>query len=290
MGKLVRMISDDGSVMACAIDSTDIVAEIEHIHQTSAVVTAGIGRLTTAASMMGYSLKGEDDTLTLRMNGNGATGSLIAVANSKGNVKAYVQNPVVEIPLNQYGKLDVKGAIGSDGFLSVIKDMGLKEPYVGQVPIVSGEVAEDITSYFATSEQTPTVCGLGVLVNPDLTVKAAGGYLIQLLPFADETCIETIEENMKTIEAVSTMIDKGVTPTQICELLLKGLSPNLLEDATVLYQCDCSKERIEKALISVGKEELQAMKDEQDGCEVCCHFCNCKYQFSGTDLGLLISN
>ncbi len=288
MGNLVRMISDDGSVMACAINSTQIVAEIEKIHQTSAVVTAAIGRLSTAASMMGYSLKSEDDTITLRMNGNGATGSLIAVANSKGNVKAYVQNPVVELPLNQYGKLDVKGAVGSDGFLSVIKDLGLKEPYVGQVPIVSGEIAEDITSYYAVSEQTPTVCGLGVLVNPDLTVKAAGGYLIHLLPFADEKCIDAIEENIKNIESVSTMIDKGVTPTEICELLLKGLSPNLLEDADVSYRCDCSRDRIERALISMGKKELVEMKEEQDGCEVCCHFCNNKYEFSDDDLAKLI--
>ncbi|MFZ2538064.1 MAG: Hsp33 family molecular chaperone HslO, partial [Oscillospiraceae bacterium] len=264
MGNLVRMISGDGSVMACAINSTQIVAEIEKIHQTSAVVTAAIGRLSTAASIMGYSLKGENDTLTLRMNGNGATGSLIAVANSKGNVKAYVQNPVVELPLNQYGKLDVRGAVGSDGFLSVVKDLGLKEPYIGQVPIVSGEIAEDITSYFAVSEQTPTVCGLGVLVNPDLSVKAAGGYLIQLLPFADEKCIDTIEENINNIESVSTMIDNGLTPIEICELLLKGLSPNLLEDVTVSYRCDCSRDRIGRALISIGKKELLEMKDEQD--------------------------
>lgn len=288
MGNLVRMISEDGSVMACAINSTDLVGEIEKIHQTSAVVTAAIGRLSTAASIMGYSLKGGNDTLTLRMNGNGATGSLIAVANSKGNVKAYVQNPVVELPLNQYGKLDVKGAVGSDGFLSVIKDLGLKEPYVGQVPLVSGEVAEDITSYFAISEQTPTVCGLGVLVNPDLTVKAAGGYLVQLLPFADDTCIDLIEENIRTIDSVSTMINNGFTPTEICERLLKGLSPNLLEETEVFYKCDCSRGRIEKALISMGRSELAQMKEEQDGCEVCCHFCNQKYIFSDGDLGRLL--
>lgn len=289
MGNLVRMISDDGSVVVCAVNSTDIVSEIEKLHKTSAVVTAAIGRLTTAASIMGYSLKGENDTITLRMNGNGPVGSLIAVANSKGNVKSYVQNPVVEIPLNQYGKLDVKGAVGSDGFLSVVKDLGLKEPYVGQVPIVSGEIAEDITSYYAVSEQVPTVCGLGVLINKDLSVKSAGGYLIQLLPFADEKCIDVIEENIKNIDSVSSMINNGMSCKEICELLLKGLNPNILEDTQVKYRCDCNKNRIEKALLSIGKEELELMRKEQDGCEVCCHFCNKKYKFTDEDIKKLIS-
>lgn len=290
MGKLVRMISHDGAVMACAIDSTDIVARIERTHKTSAVVSAAVGRLTTAASIMGYSLKGKDDTLTLRINGGGETGSIIAVANSMGNVKAYVQNPIVELPLNNYGKLDVKGAVGTVGFLSVVKDLGLKEPYVGQVPIFSGEIAEDITSYFALSEQTPTVCGLGVLVNPDLTIKAAGGYLIQLLPFADEACIQAIEKNINNIDSVSTMIDNGVTPKEICERLLNGLEPDLLETAEVFYKCDCNQIRIEKALISVGEKELQAMIDEEDGCEVSCHFCNKKYKFSSEALSKLITD
>jgi len=290
MGKLTRAISADGSVMACAIDSTDIVAEIERIHQTSAVVTAGLGRLATAASIMGYMLKGEKDSLTLRINGGGATGSLITVSNYKGDVKAFVENPVVELPLNQYGKLDVKGAIGNNGFLSVIKDLGLKEPYIGQTPIVSGEIAEDITSYYAVSEQVPTVCGLGVLVNPDLTVKAAGGYLVQLLPFADEKCIETIEQNINEIQSVSSMIDNGLTPEDIINLLLKNLEPNVLEETTTAYKCDCSKERVERALISIGKDELNKMRDEQDESEVCCHFCNKRYVFSKDDITKLIDN
>ena len=203
MAKIVRTISDDASVVATAIDATDIVSEIEQIHKTSAVVTAALGRLTIAASLMGIGLKGEKDTLTLRMNGNGPTGALIAVADSRGNVKSYVCNPVVEIPLNKYGKLDVAGAVGKEGTLSVVKDLGLKEPYCGQIPIASGEIAEDIASYFATSEQIPTVCGLGVLVNPDLTVKAAGGYLIQLLPFADEGVIDTLEKNVNALPSVT---------------------------------------------------------------------------------------
>lgn len=288
MENLVRVLSEDGSVMACAVDGTAIAGKIEETHKTSAVVTAALGRLSIAASMMGYLLKGEDNTLTLRMNGGGPSGSLIAVSNASGNVKAYVENAIVEIPLNSYGKLDVKGAVGTDGTLSVVKDLGLKEPYVGQIPIVSGEIAEDITSYYATSEQTPTVCGLGVLVNPDLTVRAAGGYLVQLLPFADERCIDVIEENLKEIESVSTMIDKGITPLEICEKLLKGLNPHVLESTKVEYACDCSKERVEKALISIGRAELTRIRDEEEKCEVACHFCNNKYVFSKDDLSRLI--
>lgn len=288
MGKLARVISDDGSVMACALDGTDIASEIEKIHQTSAVCSAALGRFAIAAAIMGFSLKGEKDTLTLRLNGNGPAGVLIAVANSKGNVKAYIENAIVELPLNGYGKLDVKGAVGSDGLLSVVKDLGLKEPYAGQVPIVSGEIAEDITSYYAVSEQIPTVCGLGVLVNPDLSVRAAGGYLVQLLPFADEGCIDIIEENIKGIESISTMIDKKMTPLEICELLLKGLSPHVLEEAEAAYICDCSKERVERALISVGKKDLTEMLEEEGRCEVCCHFCNKKYEFSKEDLETLL--
>lgn len=288
MGKLVRAISADGSVMAAVLNSTDIVSEIEKIHQTSAVVTAGLGRLATACSIMGYMLKGEKDSITLRISGGGQTGSLIAVSNSSGNVKAFVENPIVEIPLNQYGKLDVKGAVGSDGFLSVIKDLGMKEPYCGQVPIVSGEIAEDITSYYALSEQTPTVCGLGVLVNPDLTVRSAGGYLVQLLPFADEKCIDILEGNINKIESISTMIDKNLTPEEIVGLLLEGLEPEILDDTNTAYKCDCSKERVERALISMGKAELVAIKEEQGECEVCCHFCNKKYVFSGEELDQLI--
>lgn len=290
MGKMVRAISADGSVMACAVDSTDMIARMEQIHKTSAVVTAGLGRLTTAASMMGAMLKGYDDTLTLRMNGSGSTGSLIAVANSMGNVKSFVENPVVEIPLNQYGKLDVSGAIGKDGILSVVKDLGVGEPYVGQIPIISGEVAEDITQYYAVSEQTPTVCGLGVLVNPDLTVRSAGGYLVQLLPFADEACIDVLEENLKTMPPVSSMFDSGMTPEEVCEKLLAGLEPNVLDTFETAYKCDCSKERVERALLSIGREELEKLKEEQETVEVDCHFCEKKYHFSKEDIEQLMEN
>ncbi|MCQ2480128.1 MAG: Hsp33 family molecular chaperone HslO, partial [Clostridia bacterium] len=188
MDKLVRCISDDGTLIMMAADTTDMIEKAQEIHTTSAVTSAALGRLLTAASLMGSMLKGEDDSITLRLNGGGPAGSVIAVSDSNGNTRGYVSNPVVEIPLNKKGKLDVAGAVGTDGTLTVMKDLGLKEPYVGQIPIISGEIAEDITSYYATSEQTPTVCALGVLVNPDLTIKAAGGFIIQLLPTAfDDT-------------------------------------------------------------------------------------------------------
>ncbi|MBP1560805.1 MAG: Hsp33 family molecular chaperone HslO [Oscillospiraceae bacterium] len=289
MAKIVRTISADASVVATAIDATDIVSRIEQIHKTSAVVTAALGRLSIAASLIGIGLKGDNDSVTLRMDGGGPSGILIAVADSRGNVKSYVGNSVVEIPLNKFGKLDVAGAVGNNGTLSVVKDLGLKEPYVGQVPIVSGEIAEDIANYFATSEQIPTVCGLGVLVNPDLTVKAAGGYLIQLLPFADESCIDKLEANVKTLKPVTEMLSSGMSAADIAMRVLEGLEPNELDSFNAEYRCDCSKERVEKALISLGREELTKMSEEEESIEVCCHFCEKKYNFSKDEI-IALSN
>ncbi len=289
MSKIYRSISADASVVASAIDATDIVAEIEIIHVTSAVVTAALGRLSIAASLIGNGLKGENDSVTLRLNGGGATGVLVAVGDSCGNVKSYVQNPVVELPLNKYGKLDVAGAVGTDGTLSVVKDLGLKEPYVGQIKLVSGEIAEDITSYFAISEQIPTVCALGVLVNPDLTVKAAGGYLIQLLPFADDSVIDAIEKNINSLPSVTNMLVNGMSGEDIALKVLDGLDPNILDVINVGYKCDCSKERVEKALISVGREELQDMANDEFT-EVCCHFCDTKYRYEKSEILALIDN
>ena len=238
MGRIVRTISADASVVCSAIDGKDIVGEIERIHKTSAVVTAALGRLALGASLMGFGLKGEKDSITLRINGGGPAGTLIAVSDSFGNVKAYVQNPVVEIPLNELGKLDVRGAVGTDGVLSVVKDLGLKEPYVGQVPIVSGEIAEDITNYLATSEQVPSVCALGVLVNPDLTVCQAGGFLIEVLPFANDEVIDIIENNIKSMQSVTGMLNEGMTCEEIALKALDGLNPNVLDDFKVESRCD----------------------------------------------------
>lgn len=287
MGRIVRTISKDASVVCSAIDGQDIVAEIEKIHKTSAVCTAALGRLALGASLLGFGLKGKDDSITLRLNGGGPAGSLIAVSDSFGNVKAYIQNPVVEIPLNNVGKLDVRGAVGRDGTLSVIKDLGLKEPYSGQVPIVSGEIAEDITNYLATSEQTPSVCALGVLVNPDLTVAQAGGFLIQLLPFAPDKAIDIIENNIRDMQSVTQMLSSGMNAESIAMKALEGLEPNVLDDFEVNYRCDCSRSRVEKALISLGKKELEELAKE-DNTEVKCHFCDKVYNFTSKEINGLI--
>lgn len=284
MGILKRAISKDASAVSMALDATDIVNEIEKIHQTSAVVTAALGRLSIAASMMGFGLKGKDDSISLKIDGGGPAGMLIAVSDGMGNVKSYVQNPVVEIPLNSIGKLDVAGAVGKDGTLTVSKDLGLKEPYCGMVPIVSGEIGEDIANYFVSSEQVPTVCGLGVLVNPDLSVKCAGGFLIQLLPFADENCISTIESNVSKIKSVTDLFSSGKKPEEIALELLEGLEPNLLDESNPEYKCDCSRERTERILAGLGSEELKKLADEQPVTEVCCHFCGKKYTFSSDEL------
>ncbi|MBP1568115.1 MAG: Hsp33 family molecular chaperone HslO [Oscillospiraceae bacterium] len=292
MGILKRAISADASAVAMAVDTTDIVSEIEKIHKTSAVTTAALGRLTTAASMIGYSLKNKDDSVTLRLDGKGPSGALIAVSDYMGNVKSYIQNPVVEIPLNKHGKLDVAGAVGRDGTLSVIKDIGLKEPYSGMIPLVSGEIAEDVAAYFATSEQVPTVCGLGVLVNPDLSVNCAGGYLVQLLPFASDAVIDQIEKNVNSLKSVTQMMSDGITMDELVLKLLDGLEPNLLDEANVEYRCDCSTDRVSRPLISLGKEELDSMIEENESkgkdTEVQCHFCNKIYSFSNADLKKLM--
>ena len=288
MGKIVRYITTDGSAFIIACDSTDMVAEMEQIHQTSATTTAALGRLLTACSMMGDMLKSKDDSITLRINGGGPAGDLICVSDYMGNSRAYIQNPIVEIPLNSVGKLDVKGAVGVDGNLYVIKDIGMKEPYIGQIPIVSGEIAEDVTNYFATSEQTPSVCALGVLVNKDLSVKKAGGYIIQLLPGCDEEIISKIEENISSIESVTTMLDNGLTPDDIAIKAMAGIEIDKLDESNMCYKCNCSRERVENALISTGLASLEEMASSQEDTKVDCHFCNKSYVFTPGDIKELI--
>lgn len=288
MGKLMRMIAGDGSVVCIVMDSTDVVARMEQIHQTSATVTAALGRLLTAAAMMGSMMKNKEDNVTVRFAGDGPSGILLAVSDSDGNPRGYVENPVVEIPLNKFGKLDVAGAVGSEGTLSVSKDFGGPEPTTGTVPIISGEIAEDITSYYAASEQIPTVCALGVLVNPDLSVLAAGGFLVQLLPGAGEDVIERLEENLDGMSQISTLIHEGMTPEAIGRKLLSGFEPEVLDERDTVYRCNCSKERVERALVSLGREELEDMAREQETTEVCCHFCDKKYRYSSQELLRLI--
>lgn len=280
MGKIIRAIAEDGSVMMCAIDATDIVSRAEQLHHTSAVVTAALGRALAAGSMMGAMLKGKEDSLTLRIKGDGPLGSIVVVSDSGGNVRGSVGSPVVELPLNAKGKLDVAGAVGRQGNLYVIRDVGLREPYVGQTELVSGEIAEDITNYYAVSEQIPTVCGLGVLVNTDLTVLHAGGFLIQLLPGAPEEAIDRLEANVNALPPVTAMLSAGLGPEEICQKALAGFAPQVLDTFPVAYRCTCTRERVEKMLISLGERELQSIIDEGEDINVECHFCDCTYQFT----------
>lgn len=290
MGKLIRCITSDGLVMATALDSTDIVARAESLHKTSAVVTAALGRLLTATSLMGNALKDEKSTITVKIDGNGPSGAVIAVADSRGDVRGYAVNPVVEIPLKENGKLDVSGAVGRDGTLYVIKDLGMKEPYNGFVPIATGEIAEDIAAYYAVSEQIPTVCALGVLVNPDLTVRVAGGYIIQLLPAAygyDEV-IDKLEANIKVMKPITTLLDEGKDILDIVKLALTGFEVEVLEEQTVTYKCNCSRERFEKALISLGTEELEDLARDLPEARMQCQFCNKTYTFTDKEIRKII--
>lgn len=284
MGKIVRYITKDGSAFVIATDSTDVISKMEQIHKTSATVTAALGRLATAASMMGDMLKNKDDSITVRINGGGPCGDMIAVSDYNGNVRAYVQNKIVEIPLNDSGKIDVKGAVGTNGTLYVIKDIGMREPYVGQTPIVSGEIAEDITNYFATSEQTPSVCALGVLVNPDLTVKKAGGFIIQLLPGCDDSIIDIIENNVKNIPSVTTMLSNGFSADDIAKKAMEGIELDKLDESSTSYKCNCSRDRVEVALISTGTDALNEMADSNEDTTVECHFCDKKYTFTPNEI------
>lgn len=290
MAKVLRCLTQDATVMAMVIDSSDIVARAEQIQQSSAVTTAALGRLLTAASMMGVMLKGKDDTMTLKVRGEGPAGMVMAVSDSEGNVRGYVENPVVEIPLKPNGKLDVSGAIGDNGMLYVIRDMGVGEPYVGCVPLTTGEIAEDITTYYATSEQTPTVCALGVLVEPDLTVKVAGGLLLQLLPFCPEEIIDKLEKNIANLGSMTEMLGAGLTPIQIVEKALDGMPFDVLDTYEPEYRCTCSRERVEKALLSMGEEELRSLPDENGNVVADCSFCDNVYRFTREDIERLIAS
>ncbi len=290
MGKLIRCITSDGLVMATALDSTDIVARAEKLHGTSAVVTAALGRLLTATSLMGNALKGKDNTITVKIDGDGPAGAILAVADTAGDVRGYAVNPVVEIPLKPNGKLDVSGAVGQNGTVYVIKDLGLKEPYNGFVPISTGEIAEDIAAYFAVSEQIPTVCALGVLVNPDLSVRVAGGYIIQLLPAAHgyDEVINKLEANIKVMPPITTLLDEGKTIEEIVRIALAGFEVEVLSQQTAAYKCNCSRERFESALKSLNAQELAEMADEMEKAETVCQFCGSVYTFTNDEIRTFI--
>jgi len=288
MGKLIRCLTTDATVMAMVVDSTDMVSKAEQIHQSSAVITAAQGRLLTAASMMGVMLKGRNDTVTLKINGGGPSGVVMAVADSEGNVRGYATQPIVEIPLKPNGKLDVSGALGTDGFLYVLRDTGGKEPYIGCVPLVTGEIAEDLTAYYAQSEQTPTVCALGVLVNPDLTVKAAGGLLLQLLPFCPESVIDRIEKNIAALPPMTVMLSEGLTPEEIVRKALDGFEVDILDEYEPTYRCNCSRDRVEHALSTLKADELLSLPNETGVVETTCQFCDAVYTFTKEDLQELL--
>ena len=272
---IIRATAAARQIRAFASTTRELVENARMAHNTSPVATAALGRLLTAGGMMGSMMKGEDDLLTIKIQGDGPIEGLTVTADSKGNVKGYAYNPVVILPANASGKLDVGGALGV-GVLSVIQDIGLKEPYVGQTILVTGEIAEDLTYYYATSEQTPSSVALGVLMNKDNTVKQAGGFIIQLMPGASEDIIENLEAKLKELPSVTTMLDEGLTPEMILERLLGDLGLEIMDKLDTRFFCNCDKSRVEKALISIGRKELQSMIDDGKSVEINCHFCNRK--------------
>jgi molecular chaperone Hsp33 len=281
---IVRAIAANSQIRAFAITSRDIVEKARQAHNTSPVATAALGRLLTAGSMMGIMMKGDKDILTLQVKAGGPIGGITVTADSKGNVKGYVKNPDVIIPANSKGKLDVAGAVGV-GFMNVIKDMGMKEPYVGQTVLQTSEIAEDLTYYFATSEQVPSSVGLGVLMEHDNTVKQAGGFIIQLMPFAEDEVIDKLETKLKEVTSVTSLLDEGYTPEMLLEKILGDFNDlEILDTVSTQFYCNCSKERIEKAIISIGKKDIKEMIEDGEEIEVNCHFCNTKYKFSVNEL------
>ncbi len=290
MSYILRGTSKNNGIRIFAADTTKLVEDARKIHNTSPVASAALGRTLTASSIMGIMMKGDNDKLTLSINGKGPIGTVVCVADSKGTVKGYVSNPSVELPLREDGKLNVGEAVGINGLITVIKDFGMKEPYTGQYPLTNGEIAEDLTAYYAYSEQQPSAIALGVLVDVDYTIKAAGGFIVQLMPEAEDKDIEILERNIAQIKSVSHLIDDGNTPEDLINIVLKDLEPLIYEKIPVKYKCDCSRDRIEKALISIGKNDLDTIINEDKQAELLCHFCNTLYHFNEDQLIALRSS
>lgn len=280
---IIRATAANDQIRAFAAVTTEMVETAREHHNTSPVATAALGRLLTAGAMMGSMMKGEKDVLTLQIKAGGPLQGITVTADSQGNVKGYVGNPDVCIPANSKGKLDVAGAVGP-GFLTVIKDMGLKEPYSGQVMLQTCEIAEDLTYYFATSEQVPSAVGLGVLMNKNNTVRQAGGFIVQLMPFAEEEVISKLEQNVQKINSVTNLLEEGHTPESLLEKVLEGFDIQINEKMDTRFHCNCSKERVAKALISIGRKELNEMIQEGKPIEMNCHFCNTNYNFTVEEL------
>lgn len=284
---LVKALAFDGQVRAYAIKSTDTVGEAQRRHYTWPIASAALGRTISAGVMMGAMLKGEEN-LTIKVEGGGPIGLILVDSNAKGQVRGYVSNPHVHFELNEHGKLDVRRAVGTEGTLSVVKDIGLRDYFTGQVPIVSGELGEDFTYYFATSEQVPSSVGVGVLVNPDNSIKAAGGFIIQLMPGAENETITKIEERLKSIPPVSKLIDKGLSPEELLNEVLGENNVSILETLPVSFTCKCSKDRFANAIISLGEDEIRDMIQEDGQAEAQCHFCNEKYVYTEAELEQLM--
>ena len=284
---IVRATAANNQIRAFAATTKETVEAARQAHNTSPVATSAIGRLLTGGAMMGSMMKNDSDMLTIQIKGDGPIGGLTVTADSKGNVKGYVEHPEVMLPPNAQGKLDVAGALGI-GLISVIKDMGLKEPYVGQTILQTSEIAEDLTYYFATSEQVPSSVGLGVLMEHDNTVKQAGGFIVQLMPFVDDDVVDRLEANIKKISSVTSMLDKGMTPEEILEEVLDGFEVEVKDTMPAQFYCNCTKERVEKAIISIGKKDIQEMIEDGKPIEVNCHFCGKSYEFSVEELKTLI--
>lgn len=280
---IVRATAADNQIRAFAATTKELVEHARSVHNTSPVATAALGRLLTAGSMMGAMMKGEKDILTLQIKCSGPIGGLTVTADSKARVKGYVNNPEVMLPPNSKGKLDVGGALDL-GILSVIKDMGLKEPYVGQTQLVSGEIAEDLTYYFASSEQVPSSVALGVLMNKDNTVRQAGGFLIQLMPFAEERVIAGLEKKIAEIHSITELLDKEMSPEAILDYILGDFGLEIMDTVETSFYCNCTKKRVEKAIVSIGRKDIQEMIDDNKPIEVNCHFCNTSYHFSVEEL------
>ena len=280
---IIRAVAANSQIRAFAAVTTEVVETARNAHNTSPVATAALGRLLTGGAMMGVMMKGEKDILTLQIHAGGPLNGITVTADSQGNVKGYVGNPDVCIPANSKGKLDVAGAVGV-GFMNVIKDMGLKEPYVGQVALQTSEIAEDLTYYFATSEQVPSAVGLGVLMNKNNTVRQAGGFIVQLMPFAEESVISRLEQNVAKISSVTSLLEEGHTPESLLNTVLDGFDVEINDRVPTKFYCNCSKERVEKALISIGRKELNEMIQEGKPIEMNCHFCNTDYTFTVEEL------
>ena len=287
MDYIVRATAAGGQIRAFAVTSREMVETARSYHNTSPVATAALGRLLSAGAMMGAMMKGEKDLLTLQIKGNGPIGGITVTADSHAKVKGYVQNPAVMIHANEKGKLDVGGAVGI-GILNVIRDIGMKEPYVGQCELKTGEIGDDLTYYFAVSEQVPSSVGLGVLMEKNNTVRQAGGFIIQLMPFTSDEVIDRLEQKLAEVSSVTSMLDQGMTPEQILSELLGEFGLEILDTVPAQYRCDCSRERIERALISIGKKDLQEMIAEGRTIEVGCQFCNKKYQVTVDELKELL--